>query len=326
MDKNLEKPLISVIMPAYNAESYISDAIKSILNQSFSNFEFIIINDGSIDKTESIIKKFDDPRIIYVKNELNKNIVESLNIGIDLSRGRYIARMDADDIADIFRFEKQINYLNRHNLDIIGSNAISFGNFGNKKVLEMPEKELDLTYFFLLNSPFLHPTIFGKSECFKKFKYKKKFEFIEDLYLWYELLVNNYRIGNLPQTTLKYRISSTQITQTKFLEQELKSNDLRGKYFQFYTGNYKDDYCEFLSQLRHQKDKNYLSYWLNLFIKIAETKNVSFWCRNLFIVEIIRRSPVSFFEKISLISPQCKFNFMDYWLIFRSQIRHIVNG
>jgi glycosyltransferase involved in cell wall biosynthesis len=312
-------------MPAYNAENFIFEAIQSILNQTFTNFEFIIINDGSVDKTESIIKKFNDPRIVYVKNDFNKNIVDSLNIGIEIARGLYIARMDADDIADIFRFEKQINYLNKHNLDIIGSNALAFGNFGQKKFLKMPEKELDLTYFFLLYSPFLHPTIFGKSECFKKFKYKKKFEFIEDLYLWYELLVNNYRIGNLPQITLKYRISSTQITKTKFLEQELKSNDLRGIYFQFYTGNNKDDYCEFLSQLLFQKDKTYLSYWINLFFNVAETKNVSNSCRNLLIVEILRRSPVSILDKFNIILPQFKFNFMDYWLIFRSQFRHILN-
>jgi glycosyltransferase involved in cell wall biosynthesis len=325
MGENITEPIISIIMPAYNAENYIAQAIQSILNQTFTNFEFIIINDGSIDKTESIIKKFNDPRIIYVKNELNKNIVESLNIGIDLAKGPYIARMDADDIADKFRFEKQLNYLNRHDLDVIGSNAISFGNFGQKKFLKMPEKESDLSYFFLLYSPFLHPTIFGKSECFKIFKYKKKFEFIEDLYLWYELLVNNYRIGNLPQTTLKYRISSNQITQIKFLEQESKSNELRGKYFQLYTGNYKDNFSEFLSQLRLQKDKNYLRYWLNLFFEVAEIKNVSFFCRNLLIVEILRRSPVSFFDKISVILPQFKFNFTDYWLIFRSQFRHIMN-
>jgi hypothetical protein len=143
--------------------------------------------------------------------------------------------------------------------------------------------------------------------------------------LWYELLVNNYRIGNLPQTTLKYRISSNQITQIKFLEQESKSNELRGKYFQLYTGNYKDNFSEFLSQLRLQKDKNYLRYWLNLFFEVAEIKNVSFFCRNLLIVEILRRSPVSFFDKISVILPQFKFNFTDYWLIFRSQFRHIMN-
>ncbi|MEQ4894891.1 glycosyltransferase family A protein, partial [Escherichia coli] len=105
------KELITVIMPVYNAEKYIYESIKSILVQSYSNFEFIIINDGSKDSSGKIIENFlDDTRIRYINRE-NKGLVFTLNEAISLSRGNYIARMDADDISHPLRLEKQLNFL-----------------------------------------------------------------------------------------------------------------------------------------------------------------------------------------------------------------------
>ena len=98
-------PKISVVMPAYNAEKYIGEAIESILNQTFKDFEFIIINDGSVDHTKEIIREYNDPRIVLLENDKNRGIVLSLNKGLDAATGKYIARMDADDIALKNRFE-----------------------------------------------------------------------------------------------------------------------------------------------------------------------------------------------------------------------------
>ena len=92
-------PKISVVMPAYNAEKYIGEAIESILNQTFKDFEFIIINDGSVDHTKEIIREYNDPRIVLLENDKNRGIVLSLNKGLDAATGKYIARMDADDIS-----------------------------------------------------------------------------------------------------------------------------------------------------------------------------------------------------------------------------------
>src|SRR3989338_7703392 len=102
------KPAISVIMPVYNGEKYLREAIESILNQSFSDFELFIINDGSTDGTAGIIASFHDPRIVYLKNESNLGLSRSYNRGIDAARGKYIARMDADDMSIPKRFERQI--------------------------------------------------------------------------------------------------------------------------------------------------------------------------------------------------------------------------
>ena len=123
---------ISVLMPAYNAEKYIGEAIESILNQTYKDFEFIIINDGSIDRTEDIILSYDDPRIIYLKNKENSGIVASLNNGLKQAKGQYVARMDADDISLPTRFEKQLQYMesNQH-IFVLGTSLILFGENSN---------------------------------------------------------------------------------------------------------------------------------------------------------------------------------------------------
>ena len=107
----MSSPSISVIMPVYNSAEYVEGAIQSILNQSFSDFEFIIINDGSNDASDDVILKFKDDRIVYVKFEVNKGIVAALNFGLSIAKGKYIARMDSDDISFLSRLEIQFNYL-----------------------------------------------------------------------------------------------------------------------------------------------------------------------------------------------------------------------
>lgn len=109
-----QTPKISVIMPAYNAEQYISEAIESILNQTYSNFEFIIIDDGSTDRTVEMVQSYSDPRIRFVQNEHNLGVAATLNRGLKLATGEYIARMDADDIALRERFGKQVSFLDMH--------------------------------------------------------------------------------------------------------------------------------------------------------------------------------------------------------------------
>ena len=124
----MQSPTISIVMPVYNCENYLHEAIKSILEQTYTDFEFIIINDGSEDNSEDIILSYADPRIIYIKNDKNMKIVKTLNKGISLSRGKYIARMDADDICYRDRLEKQLSFMEKHkDIDLCGSYAQNFG-------------------------------------------------------------------------------------------------------------------------------------------------------------------------------------------------------
>src|SRR4051812_9780552 len=106
-------PKVTVLMPVYNASAFLPEAIDSILQQTFTDFEFIIINDGSTDHSEEIIRGFDDVRIKYIKVSPNRGIVAALNTGLDLAQGTYIARMDADDIAAENRIERQVAFMDR---------------------------------------------------------------------------------------------------------------------------------------------------------------------------------------------------------------------
>ncbi|HGF9542707.1 TPA: glycosyltransferase family 2 protein, partial [Acinetobacter baumannii] len=132
--------LVSVVLPAYNAELYLKEAIDSVLSQTFTDFELIILNDGSIDRTEEIILSYNDSRIVYVKNEKNLGLIGTLNKGINLAKGKYIARMDADDICLPERFKKQVDFLEKNNeIDLIGTNAIKINNNGDRiGVINMP--------------------------------------------------------------------------------------------------------------------------------------------------------------------------------------------
>ena len=121
------QPKISVVMPAYNAENYIREAIDSILAQTFRDFEFLIIDDGSTDHTVEIIRSYSDSRIRLYQNERNMGVAATLNRGLDLARGEYIARMDADDISLPERFAKQAAYMDAHpDVAVCGSNIILF--------------------------------------------------------------------------------------------------------------------------------------------------------------------------------------------------------
>src|SRR5688500_15226048 len=118
------KPAISVVMSAYNSDKYIAKAIESILNQTFKDFEFIIINDGSKDESLKIIKRYGkkDKRIVLIDNKKNLGLIKSLNKGLKIAKGKYIARMDSDDIAMPQRFKIQLDYLDKNrNIFLVGT-------------------------------------------------------------------------------------------------------------------------------------------------------------------------------------------------------------
>lgn len=203
MDQTLKA---TVLMPAYNAEKYIKEAIDSILAQSFSDFEFLIINDGSTDKTKEIIKTYTDPRIRLVNNETNLRLIKTLNKGIDLARGEYIVRMDADDISLPDRLKIQIDYMDKHpGIGISGAWTKSFGNNKNiiSKRLTKP-KEIEAN--FLFHTSIAHPTVIMRTNLIKKNKlyYDENFPHSEDRELW-SRTVKYFQLSNIPKVLLLYR-------------------------------------------------------------------------------------------------------------------------
>lgn len=209
-------PLVSVIIPAYNAESYVKDAMDSILSQTYTNLEVIVIDDGSTDNTVSIINEFKDERIRFVRNEGNRGIIFSLNYGLSLSRGKYIARLDSDDIALKDRIAKQVRFMENDN---------SFGICGtffktideNGKILQnvrFPSNARDAKTYLLLHNCFCHSSVLMRAELVQKLRYAEAFVICEDYELW-SRIANVSNIANLPEFQTLYRIHGTNISITK---------------------------------------------------------------------------------------------------------------
>ena len=176
-----QTPRISVILPAYNAEKTIIESIDSVLNQTFADFEFIIINDGSTDNTANIIKEYakEDKRIKFIDNKKNQGIVPVLNQGIDLCRGEYIARMDSDDISLPTRFGKQIEYMEKHaECGVLGTNFQCFGN--SSDVVQKPKR---IKILNIIKGQFVgHPTVMLRKSIIDKynFRYDVNYKHAED--------------------------------------------------------------------------------------------------------------------------------------------------
>lgn len=207
--------LVSVVLPAYNAELYLKEAIDSVLAQTFTDFELIILNDGSTDQTESIILSYDDPRIVYVKNEQNLGLIGTLNKGMALAKGKYIARMDADDICFPERFKKQVDFLEK-NIEyvICGTSAYRFQNsILDRKAFNVPINDENIRIRLFFNSSFIHPSVMLRTEVVKvhNLKFSEYFKYAEDYYFWMDLL--KYGKGfNLREKLLYYRVVATSQT------------------------------------------------------------------------------------------------------------------
>ena len=228
---NMNKPLISVILPVYNAELYVSESIQSILNQTYTNFELIVINDGSTDRSEECILEFKDERIRYFKNQTNLELIDTLNLGLELVQGEYIARMDADDIANPLRFEKQVTILNQFpEYGIVGSFAELIGDASGD--LRYVEEDQDIRYALLTHNPFIHSTVMIKSSFIvnKGLRFEKNKLHVEDYDLWIRILTYTKGII-IPESLIKYRIHSNQVSSIYKELQELNTLELQKKYF-----------------------------------------------------------------------------------------------
>lgn len=203
-------PLISVIMPVYNSEKYLNEAIESILNQTFSNFEFIIINDGSTDQSLEIIYQYknQDDRIVLINRE-NRGLINSLNEGIEKATGKYIARMDADDISLPLRFEKQIELMENKKADICGCHYHLIneeGRYIDNHIV--PLSQNSFLYYLCLTPPFAHPSVMIRKDFFdqKQLTYgNTSYLAAEDYALWIELWQNNAKFENVDTFLFLYR-------------------------------------------------------------------------------------------------------------------------
>jgi glycosyltransferase involved in cell wall biosynthesis len=210
-------PKISVIMPVYNCEAYVKEAIDSILNQTFSDFELIIIDDCSTDSTLSIVKSYGDPRINVVEKEQNTGYTNSLNSAILIAKGKYIARMDGDDISLPERFEKQLEFLEKNSDVILCGTGVEI--IGKNQISQYPSNHEMIKIQLCYNASFYHPTIMIRKLVLLENNYNKEFEPAEDYELWTRL-VHIGKLANLDEVLLQYRIHQSQTSNVRKQEQE----------------------------------------------------------------------------------------------------------
>lgn len=226
--------MITVIMPVYNAELYLKDAIDSILNQTFSDFEFLILNDGSTDKSKEIILSYSDTRIKYLENEKNLKLIKTLNKGLGIAKGKYIIRMDADDISLPNRFQEQFDFMElHHDVVLCGSFAEKFGI--DKGIFSVPISDKEIRENFLVYSPFIHPSVIIRHSTLtdNKIIYNAKYIHAEDYKFWLELLKVG-KVYNIGKVLLKYRTSQEQISNKYSKEQACTSQKIRREFIKNY--------------------------------------------------------------------------------------------
>ena len=208
---------ISVVMPVYNASSYLADAIESILNQTYSHFELILLNDNSTDNSLEIIHKYQkiDNRIVVVNKLQNIGPALLRNEGFDMAGGDFIALMDADDIAMPTRFEKQLKiFQNNPEIGVCGTWFTLFGNKIDNQVIKHSEFHETIKLNFLTDCNIGNPTTMIRKGVLSSFRYQKEFVPIEDYELWSRIL-NTTKFYNIQESLLNYRWHETNISHTR---------------------------------------------------------------------------------------------------------------
>ena len=216
-------PDISVVMPVYNAVGYLYDAIESVLKQSFKNFELLLIDDGSTDHSKDIIHQFEDERIILIKNEINQGLIFSLNKAIGLARGKYIARMDADDLCLPFRLQEQFTYLeNNPNISVLAGYIDFINEYGAPKGLWPMDRKANtpalIRKAMITACCIAHPSIMARTAILQQYPFAQQQKAIEDYDLWLRILADGYEIDKLQKSILQYRVHENSVTQVDNLK------------------------------------------------------------------------------------------------------------
>ena len=205
-------PAVTVLMPVYNAERHLREAVSSILAQTFCDFEFLIVDDGSNDGTREILGSFTDARIIVLHLPENRGVVGALNAGLDIARGRYIARMDADDVALPHRLARQVEFMEAHpDIGVCGTWFTMQGDMRNTVVRHPTTHQAIMEQLLHVGCVLGHPTVMIRTQALGSRRYRSIYRHAEDYGLWAEM-AGSARFANLPEVCLQYRSHGAQIS------------------------------------------------------------------------------------------------------------------
>jgi len=242
----MNPPLITVLLPVYNGEKYLKYAIESVLCQSFSDFEFIIINDGSDDESENIIKKYQqrDNRIIYLKNEKNLGLQRTLNKGLSFSKTNFIARIDSDDTwCDKNKLQKQFDFLQKNpDYALIGTAMKTINeNGGELQTIRFKTTDKEIRDAILFSSQFAHPSVMISAKALDEIGFyseEKKHKNVEDYELWLRI-GTKYKFANLSDICLKYRVHPESISMQNEFKNRISWIKLTWQYSKNYPNSSK---------------------------------------------------------------------------------------
>lgn len=296
-------------MPVYNGGRYLKEAIDSILEQTYTNFEFIIINDGSTDCSSDIMSQYSDDRINILTNECNKGLVYSLNRGIKEARGAYILRMDADDISLPDRIKKQVDFMEREStVGICGSYIEVFGDGIKKHVIKYPHDPNLNEAYLLFFTCLAHPSVIIRKSLIDRYNlyYDERYVHAEDYAFWVHA-IKFTKISNIKEVLLRYRVLATSVTRQADKDIQLRFNIHKSIYECFFSyvglsltneelylhfiisnnNRFKDQvlnidplkiHSHFIKILSYYKDLNnynYIAYLVN-----KRGVSISRWCSN----------------------------------------------
>lgn len=247
-----EGPLVTVLMPVYNAQEFVGSAIQSILNQTYGNFELLIIDDGSTDNSSAIIHSFEDDRIVYVKNETNLKLITTLNKGLDLAKGKYIARLDADDLAMETRIEEQVNFMEQN--PQVGLSGTWYEAFGSvNSIGRNPTTDAEIRYMSFYQCPIIHPSTIFRTSVIREnnLSYNMDFPHAEDYELWGRFSEVS-ELANIPKVLFRYRLHDANISKLENSTQKSNSYRIRKRLFQNVRVSVSDNDLDLFEKMNHQ--------------------------------------------------------------------------
>lgn len=269
-------PLVSVLMPVYNAEKHLRAAMDSILAQAYTNIEFVIVNDGSRDGSEALIRSYRDSRIRLLVNSGNKGLIYSLNYGIASCNGKYIARMDADDVSLPERIGEQVKFMEQHpEVGVCGCDYSQFNDSGETtyKALSVHDEVLSQMIF---NSSVVHPSLMLRRSVLQELDpvFNAGYQHSEDYELWSKLILRT-QFSAVPKHLFRYRIHGGQVTQKHQEQQQISASKVRKELLTRLGFSYTEEEVQLLSRMAGHRlfdDKHQLDL-LEQFLKRLIAQN-----------------------------------------------------
>lgn len=206
-------PKVSVVMPAHDAEAWIDEAVRSVLGQTMPDLELVVVDDGSTDGTPDRLAAVTDPRLRVIRLDPNRGVVAARNAGVAAARGRYIALLDADDIAAPERLAIQLDRLERGEADVCGSGHVVWNTAtGRRKRGKQHLRDADLRALLTVYSPLCNSSVTARAEVFKSHPYDERYRYAEDYELWVRLAESGCRFTACPERLVTYRVHPRQMS------------------------------------------------------------------------------------------------------------------